>query len=330
MTLDEKIGQMVLLTSGADQTGPRMAVNDLEEIKAGRCGNIFNAYTVAYARKLQKIAVEQTRLGIPLLFGFDVIHGHKTIFPISLGEAASWDMEAIEKSARISASEAAASGLQWVFAPMVDIARDPRWGRISEGAGEDPYLGCRIAEARVHGFQGNDLSDPSTVLACVKHFAAYGAPQAGRDYNTVDMSERMLREVYLPPYKSAVDAGAMSIITSFNELDGVPSSGNTFLLKDILRKEWGFSGFVVTDYTSINEMVPHGIVANEKEAAELAVNAGVEMDMQGSVYLKYLKQLISEGKVSEMAINQAVRNILKLKFMLGLFDDPYRYLRRRA
>ena len=234
-------------------------------------------------------------------------------------------MEAIEKSARISAAEAAASGLHWVFAPMVDIARDPRWGRISEGAGEDPYLGCRIAEARVHGFQGDDLSNPSTVLACVKHFAAYGAPQAGRDYSTVDMSERMLREVYLPPYKAAVDAGAMSIMTSFNELDGIPSSGNTFLLKDILRKEWGFKGFVVTDYTAINEMVPHGIVVNDKQAAELAVNAGVEMDMQGSVYLKYLKQLISEGKVPETTINRAVRNILKLKFMLGLFDDPYRY-----
>ena len=325
MTLDEKIGQMVLLTSGADQTGPRMAFNDLEEIKAGRCGNIFNAHTVAYTRKLQEIAMKQTRLGIPLLFGYDVIHGHKTIFPISLGEAASWDMEAIEKSARIAATEAAASGLQWVFAPMVDIARDPRWGRISEGAGEDPYLGSRVAEARVHGFQGNDLSDPSTVLACVKHYAAYGAPQAGRDYSTVDMSERMLREVYLPPYKAAVDAGALSIMTSFNELDGVPSSGNSFLLKDILRKEWGFKGFVVTDYTSINEMVPHGIVANEKDAATLAVNAGVEMDMQGSVYLKYLKQLVSEGKVSEATINKAVRNILKLKFMLGLFDDPYRY-----
>ncbi len=325
MTLDEKIGQMVLLTSGADQTGPRMSFNDLEEIKAGRCGNIFNAHTVAYTRKLQEIAIKQTRLGIPLLFGYDVIHGHKTIFPISLGEAASWDMDAIEKSARTAATEAAASGLQWVFAPMVDIARDPRWGRISEGAGEDTYLGCRVAEARVHGFQGTDLSDPSTVLACVKHYAAYGMPQAGRDYGTVDMSERLLREVYLPPYKAAVDAGALSIMTSFNELDGVPSSGNSFLLKDILRKEWGFKGFVVTDYTSINEMVPHGIVANEKEAAALAVNAGVEMDMQGSVYLKYLKQLISEGKVSETTINKAVHNILKLKFMLGLFDDPYRY-----
>jgi beta-glucosidase len=325
MTLDEKIGQMVLYTSNWDVTGPVMPTNTISDIKAGRCGNIFNGYTAAYTRELQEYAIKETRLGIPLLFGYDVIHGHKTIFPISLGEAASWDLEAIEKSARVAATEAAANGLHWTYAPMVDISRDPRWGRVSEGAGEDTYLGCRIAEARVRGFQGNDLASPSTVLACVKHFAAYGAPLAGRDYNTVDLSERTLREVYLPPYKAAIDAGALSIMTSFNELNGIPSSGNSFLLKDILRDEWGFKGFVVTDYTSINEMVPHGIVANNKEAAAMAVNAGVEMDMQGSVYLNYLKELVIQGKVSESNIDDAVRNILKLKFMLGLFDDPYRY-----
>jgi len=260
-----------------------------------------------------------------LLFGYDVIHGHKTIFPISLGESASWDLQAIEKSARIAATEAAASGLNWTFAPMVDISVEPRWGRVSEGAGEDPFLGSQIAAARVRGFQGNDLADTTTVLACVKHFAAYGAPLAGRDYNTVDMSQRVFLDVYLPPYKAAIDAGALSVMSSFNEFDGVPATGNKYLLTDILRNQLGFKGFVVSDYTSVNEMVHHGIVANEEEAALLAIKAGLDMDMQGEVYAKYLKGLLEKGLVDEKTIDQSVRRILKVKFKLGLFDDPYRY-----
>ncbi|HON03117.1 MAG TPA: beta-glucosidase BglX [Paludibacteraceae bacterium] len=325
MTLDEKIGQMVLYTSDWDVTGPTLKSDYIDDIRSGKCGNIFNAHTVEYVRKLQKIAVEESRLGIPLLFGYDVIHGHKTIFPISLGESASWDLQAIEKSARIAATEAAASGLNWTFAPMVDISVEPRWGRVSEGAGEDPFLGSQIAAARVRGFQGNDLADTTTVLACVKHFAAYGAPLAGRDYNTVDMSQRVFLDVYLPPYKAAIDAGALSVMSSFNEFDGVPATGNKYLLTDILRTQLGFKGFVVSDYTSVNEMVHHGIVANEEEAALLAIKAGLDMDMQGEVYAKYLKGLIEKGLVDEKTIDQSVRRILKVKFKLGLFDDPYRY-----
>lgn len=327
MTLEEKIGQMVLYTSDWDMTGPTLRQGYLEDIRNGHCGNIFNAHTAAYTRKLQQIAVEESRLGIPLLFGYDVIHGHKTIFPISLGESASWDMAAIEKSARISAIEAAASGINWTFAPMVDISVDPRWGRVSEGAGEDPFLGSRIAEARVRGFQGpgNDLSDTLTVLACVKHFAAYGAPQGGRDYNTVDMSERVFLDTYLPPYKAAIDAGAMSVMTSFNEYDGVPATGSKYLLTELLREKLGFKGLVVTDYTSINEMVHHGVAKDDAEAGLLAINAGVDMDMQGEVYFKYLKKQVEEGLVKESQIDDAVRRILKIKFKLGLFDDPYRY-----
>jgi len=325
MTLDEKIGQMVLYTSDWDVTGPSLKKGYLDEIRKGNCGNIFNAHTAAYTRKLQKIAVEESRLGIPLLFGYDVIHGHKTIFPISLGESASWDLAAIEKSARVSATEAAASGINWTFAPMCDISVEPRWGRVSEGAGEDPYLGSRIAAARVHGFQGDDLSDSLTILACVKHFAAYGAPIAGRDYNTVDMSERVFLDTYLPPYKAAIDAGAMSVMSSFNELFGVPASGSKYLLTDILRTKLGFKGFVVTDYTSMNEMVNHGIVANEADAGLLSVKAGVDMDMQGDIYFKYLKKQVKEGLVPEKTINDAVKRILRVKFMLGLFKNPYLY-----
>ena len=325
MTLDEKIGQLVLYTSNWDVTGPVMPTNTMETIKSGKCGNIFNAYTAKYTRELQEIAVKGSRLGIPLLFGYDVIHGHKTIFPISLGEAASWDLAAIEKGARVAANEAAAMGLHWTFAPMVDIARDPRWGRISEGAGEDTYLGCEIAKARVRGFQGNDLADPLTVLACVKHFAAYGAAQAGRDYHTVDLSERMLREVYLPPYKAALDAGALSVMTSFNELDGVPATASHWLMTDILRNEWKFDGFVVTDYTAINELIPHGVAGNLKDAAELSIDAGVDMDMQGGAYSEHLKELVEAGNITVEQIDTAVKRVLKLKFMLGLFDDPYRY-----
>lgn len=325
MKMNEKIGQMVLYSSDWDVTGPSLRSGYLDDIRKGYCGNIFNAYSVGFTRKLQKIAVEESRLKIPLLFGYDVIHGQKTIFPISLGESASWDMAAIEKSARVAATEAAAMGVNWTFAPMVDISVEPRWGRVSEGAGEDPFLGSRIAEARVRGFQGNDLSDTLTILACVKHFAAYGAPLAGRDYNTVDMSERVFLDIYLPPYKAAIDAGALSVMSSFNELNGVPATGSKYLLTDILRNKLGFKGFVVTDYTSINEMVNHGVATNEADAGLLAVKAGVDMDMQGEVYFKYLKKQVEDGLVDEKIIDDAVRRILRVKFMLGLFDDPYRY-----
>lgn len=325
MTLDEKIGQTVLLTSTRDVTGPSVNKNYEKLIKEGKVGNIFNAYEAGFTRNLQKMAVENTRLGIPLLFGYDVIHGHKTIFPISLGESASFDLKAIELASRIAAIEASAEGLHWTFAPMVDIARDPRWGRVSEGSGEDVFYSCEVAKARVKGFQGNDLKATNTILACAKHYAAYGAAQAGRDYHTVDMSDRELRTTYLPPFKATVDAGVASFMTSFNELNGVPATGNSYLLKEILREDWGFKGFVVTDYQSINEMVPHGIAASNKEATEMAMNAGVDMDLQGEVYSKYLKELILENKLSEEKLDAAVRRVLELKYALGLFEDPYRY-----
>lgn len=325
MTLEEKIGQTVLYSSGADITGPVLDKNYVEYLRKGQVGAIFNATGSAYTRKLQKIAVEETRLKIPLIFGYDVIHGYKTIFPIPMGESSSWDLELMEKSARIAAIEASVEGLHWTFAPMVDIARDPRWGRISEGAGEDTYLGSLIAKARIKGFQGDDLSDETTILACAKHYAAYGAAQAGRDYHTVDMSLNTLRNVYLPPFKAAVDAGAATFMTSFNELNGIPASGNKFLLDEVLRQEWGFNGFVVTDYTSINEMVQHGYAEDLKHAGELAMNAGVDMDMQGGVYKNHMKQSIEEGKISEERLNKAVRDVLRMKFNLGLFEDPYKY-----
>ena len=328
MTLDEKIGQMVLFTSDWDVTGPTIREGYLDDIRSGRCGNIFNAYTVDYIKELQRVAVEESRLGIPLMFGYDVVHGHKTIFPIPLGESCSWDLDLIRRSASASAAEAAASGLNWTFAPMVDISVDPRWGRVSEGAGEDPYLGSLIAAARVKGFQGENLANPLTVLACVKHFAAYGAPFAGRDYNTVDMSERQFREFYMPPYKAGVDAGALSVMTAFNEYDGVPATGNPYLLKDLLKGEWNFQGFVVTDYTSINEMVHHGYARDEAEAGVKAVNAGVDMDLQGEVYFSYLRGLVDSGFVREKTIDNAVRRILNVKAKLGLFDDPYLYCDR--
>lgn len=325
MTLDEKIGQMVLFTSDWDVTGPTIKEGYLDDIRSGRCGNIFNAYTTDYIREIQRVAVEESRLGIPLLFGYDVVHGHKTIFPVPLAESCSWDLDLMRRTASASAAEAAASGLNWTFAPMVDISVDPRWGRVCEGAGEDPFLASLIADARVKGFQGDDLSDPLTVLACVKHFAAYGAPLAGRDYNTVDMSERQFREFYLPPYKAGVDAGALSVMTSFNEYDGVPSTGNAYLIRTLLKKDWGFQGFVVTDYTSINEMVHHGYAASEADAGVKAVNAGVDMDLQGEVYFNYLKGLVGAGFVSMRTIDHAVARILNVKAKLGLFDDPYRY-----
>ncbi|MBC8047098.1 MAG: beta-glucosidase BglX, partial [Fimbriimonadaceae bacterium] len=326
MTLEEKIGQMVLFTSDWAVTGPSIRENYIDDIKSGKVGAIFNAYTAKYTRQLQQYAVENTRLHIPLLFGYDVIHGHKTIFPIPLGESCSWDLTAIERSARIAATEASADGINWTYAPMVDIGRDPRWGRVAEGAGEDTYLGSLIAAARVKGFQGNNnFKNNTSIIACAKHYAAYGAAQSGRDYNTVDMSENTLRDIYLPPFKACVDAGVKTFMTSFNELNGVPASGSSFLLKDILREEWGFKGFVVTDYTSINEMVNHGFASDEKNAGELAINAGVDMDMQGAVYYNYLKALTDEGKINITQIDKAVKNILEIKYDLGLFDDPYKY-----
>jgi beta-glucosidase len=326
MTLDEKIGQLVLLTGYGATTGPAQAQQALDEnIRSGNCGSVLNVISVAQIQRLQKMAVEETRLRIPVLFGYDVIHGYQTIFPISLGEAASWDLEAIERSARVAAIEASAAGLNWTYAPMVDIARDPRWGRISEGAGEDPFLGAKIARARVRGFQGKNLDAPDTLLACVKHFAAYGAALAGRDYNTVDMSERLLREVHLPPYEAAIQEGALSVMTSFNELDGTPASANSFLLQKILRQEWRFKGFVVSDYTSINEMVAHGSAADDMDAAKQAFNAGVDMDMVGPLYLRHLKALVARGEVKTSRINSSAKRILEAKFRLGLFDDPFRY-----
>ena len=325
MTLDERLGQMSLFTTDWESTGPTIRAGYQNDIRSGRCGALFNSHTVDFTTKLQKIAVEESRLKIPLLFGYDVIHGYKTMFPIPLGEAASWDLFAIENSAYIMSKEGAAAGLHWTFAPMVDISRDPRWGRVLEGSGEDPFLGSRIAEARVRGIQGKQTGQTDRLLACVKHFAAYGAPNAGRDYNPAEISERVFREVYLPTYASAVKAGAKTVMTSFNDYDGVPASGNKYLLTDILRKELGFDGFVVTDYTSINEMVKHGVVKDETDAGILAIQAGVDMDMQGGVFQEKIKDGINDGRIKEEQINQSVRTILKIKKDLGLFEDPFKY-----
>jgi len=325
MTLEEKIGQLNQYTGDRDATGP-VTVNSLkyQDIKEGKVGSMLNVRGAADTRKVQDIAM-QSRLKIPLLFGLDVIHGYHTTFPIPLAEAASWDMDAIELSARTAATEAAASGIHWTFAPMVDICRDPRWGRVMEGAGEDPYLGSLIATARVKGFQGNGLGNTDAVMACVKHFAAYGAAIAGRDYNTVDMSEHTLWEVYLPPFKAALDAGAATFMNSFNEFNGIPATGNVYLQRDILKGKWGFSGFIVSDWGSIREMVPHGFAKNNYQAARLAITAGSDMDMEGHVYIDNLKKLADDGVISVDLINDAVRRVLRKKFELGLFDDPYRF-----
>lgn len=324
MTLEEKIGQLNLLTSDMDVTGPFMKPGYKKDIEAGLCGSIFNAYTPQYTRQLQEMALK-TRLKIPLLFGYDVIHGHKTIFPIPLGEACTWDMALLEQSARIAAEEASADGLQWTYSPMVDVARDPRWGRVAEGVGEDTWYGAQVAKAKVKGYQGSDLSANNTVLACVKHFALYGAIEAGRDYNTVDMSRRQMYQYYLPPYKAAIDAGAATVMTSFNEIDGTPATANKWLLTDLLRKDWGFKGFIVTDYTAITEMIAHGNVKDEYEAGAAALNAGVDMDMQGGIFSGQLKQLLKDGKVTQKTIDSAVYRILAAKYDLGLFQDPFKY-----
>ncbi|MCF6405608.1 beta-glucosidase BglX [Chitinophaga filiformis] len=324
MTLEEKIGQLNLLTSDMDVTGPFMKPGYKKDIEAGLCGSIFNAYTPQYTRQLQEMAMN-TRLKIPLLFGYDVIHGHKTIFPIPLGEACTWDMALLEQSARIAAQEASADGLHWTYSPMVDIARDPRWGRVAEGVGEDTWYGTQVAKAKVKGYQGSDLGADNTILACVKHFALYGAIEAGRDYNTVDMSRRQMFQYYLPPYKAAIDAGVATVMTSFNEIDGTPATANKWLLTDLLRKEWGFKGFIVTDYTAINEMIAHGNVKDEYEAGAAALNAGVDMDMQGGIFAGQLKKLLKDGKVTQKEIDSAVYRILAAKYDLGLFQDPFKY-----
>lgn len=325
MTLKEKIGQTVMYSGDWSVTGPVVSSNNKRFIKEGSVGAMLNVYSVKGTRDLQQLAVEETRLGIPLLFGYDVIHGFKTIFPINLGLASSWDLEDIEQGSRIAADEASAAGIHWTFAPMIDIGRDPRWGRVSEGAGEDVYLGSEIAKAYVKGFQGDDLSKHNTILACAKHFVGYGAAQAGRDYHTVNMGMDELRNVYLPPFKAAVDAGVETFMTAFNEVNGVPASGNKFLYRNILRDEWNFSGFVVSDYTAINELVMHGYAKDRKHATELAIKAGIDQDMMSSANRQFLEELVNDGKVDVELINDACRRILLAKYKLGLFDDPYRY-----
>ncbi len=325
MTLQEKIGQLNLPVTGDIVTGTAKSSDIAGKIKLGQVGGLFNLKGVEAIREIQKIAVEQSRLHIPLIFGMDVIHGYETVFPIPFALSMTWDMQAIERSARIASVEATADGIAWTFSPMVDICREPRWGRMSEGSGEDPYLGSRIAEAMVRGYQGIDLTDPSTMMACVKHFALYGAPEAGRDYNTVDMSRVRMFNEYFPPYKAAADAGAGSFMTSFNTVDYIPATGNRWLMTEVLRDMWHFNGFVVTDYTAISEMINHGL-GDLQQVSALALNAGTDMDMVADGFVGTLEKSLQEGKVTLEAINTACRRILEAKYKLGLFDDPYRYL----
>jgi beta-glucosidase len=324
MTLDEKIGQLNLPGSGDIVTGQASNSDIGKKIKEGKVGGLFNIKSVEKIRAVQKVAVEESRLKIPMIFGMDVIHGYETVFPIPLGLSCTWDMKAIKRTAQIAAQEASADGINWTFSPMVDIARDPRWGRIAEGNGEDPYLGSQIAKAMVQGYQGDDLSKNNTIMSCVKHYAMYGAAEAGRDYNTTDMSRVRMFNEYMPPYKAAVDAGVGSVMASFNEVDGVPATANKFLMTDVLRKQWGFKGFVVTDYTGINEMIDHGL-GDLQTVSGRAINAGIDMDMVGEGFLLTLKKSLVQGKVKLQDIDAACRRILEAKYKLGLFDDPYRY-----
>jgi beta-glucosidase len=325
MTLEEKVGQMNQYSSDFAATGPITKEGDKQEqIRKGMIGSFLNVTGAERTRTLQEIAL-QSRMKIPLLFGQDVIHGYRTVFPIPLAEAASWDMEAIERSARIAAVEVSAAGVHWTFAPMVDIGRDPRWGRVMEGAGEDPYLGSMIARARVKGFQGKGLGHTDAVMATAKHFAAYGAAVGGRDYNSADMSLRMLHEVYLPPFKAAADAGVGTFMNAFNDLNGIPATGNKYLQRDLLKEQWKFGGFMVSDWGSVGEMINHGFAKDNYEAAMLAANAGSDMDMESRSYTRHLPQLVKEGKVKMTVIDDAVRRILRKKFELGLFDDPFRF-----
>jgi beta-glucosidase len=323
MTLDEKIGQLNLVTSGRALTGSVVNKGVEESIKKGDIGGIFGVYGTDYISKAQDLAVKNSRLHIPLIFGLDVIHGHRTIFPIPLGMSATWDMGLIERSAKIAASEATGEGINWVFSPMVDIARDPRWGRISEGSGEDPYLGSQIAKAMVKGYQGTSMKNSDAVMACVKHFALYGGAEAGREYNTVDMSLIKMYQDYLPPYKAAVDAGAGSFMSSFNTINGVPATANQWLLTDVLRKQWGFKGFVVSDYTSVSELTAHGL-GDLQTVSALALKAGLDMDMVAEGFLTTLKKSLKEGKVTQQEIDLACRRVLEAKYKLGLFDNPYK------
>ena len=324
MTLEEKIGQLNLPVTGEITTGQAKSSDVAKRIRNGEVGGLFNLKGVERIREVQRQAVEESRLGIPLLFGMDVIHGYETIFPIPLGLSCTWDMKAIEESARIAAVEASADGISWTFSPMVDVSRDPRWGRVSEGNGEDPFLGAAIARAMIRGYQGKDMSRNDEIMACVKHFALYGASEAGRDYNTVDMSRQRMFNEYMLPYQAAVEAGVGSVMASFNEVDGVPATGSKWLMTDVLRKQWGFDGFVVTDYTGINEMIDHGM-GDQQTVAALALNAGVDMDMVSDVFSGTLKKSVEEGKVSAAAIDAACRRILEAKYKLGLFDNPYKY-----
>lgn len=325
MTLEEKIGQMNQYNGDWDATGPITKDGDKQnQIRQGKLGSMLNVTGVEHTRQLQEIAME-SRLKIPLLFGQDIIHGYRTTFPIPLAEAASWDLTLIEGSARVAAKEASAAGVHWTFAPMVDIARDPRWGRVMEGAGEDPYLGSMIAKARVKGFQGKGLGNVNALMACAKHFAAYGAAVGGRDYNSVDMSERMLWETYLPPFKAAAEAGAATFMNSFNDLNGIPATGNKYLQRDILKSKWNFDGFVVSDWGSVGEMINHGFVKDGYEAARAAVAAGSDMDMESRSYIHNLAKVVNDGKIDIALIDDAVRRILKKKFEMGLFDDPFKF-----
>ena len=324
MTLQEKIGQLNLPVSGEIVTGQAKSSDVAGKIRKGQVGGLFNVKGVDNIREVQKIAVEQSRLKIPLLFGMDVIHGYETVFPIPLALSCSWDMEAIKESARIAAKESSADGICWTFSPMVDICRDPRWGRMSEGGGEDPYLGSEISVAMVKGYQGDDLTDKNTIMACVKHFALYGAPEAGRDYNTVDMSHLSMFNNYFPPYKAAIDAGVGSVMTSFNVVDGIPATGNKWLMTDVLRDRWGFDGFVVTDYTAISEMIAHGM-GDLQQVSAMSLSAGTDMDMVADGFLTTLEKSLKEGKVTMVEIDKACRRILEAKYKLGLFDDPYKY-----
>lgn len=324
MTIDEKIGQLNLPSSGDFVTGQASNSDIAKKIKEGNVGGLFNIKTVSKIREVQKVAVEQSRLKIPMIFGMDVIHGYQTTFPIPLALSCTWDMKLIEQSARIAATESSADGINWTFSPMVDIARDPRWGRIAEGAGEDPFLGSAIAKAMVKGYQGDDLAKPNTIMACVKHYAMYGAAEAGRDYNTTDMSRLRMFNEYLHPYKAAVDAGVGSVMASFNEVDGIPATANKYLMTDVLRNKWGFKGFVVTDYTGINEMIEHGM-GDLQTVSALALKAGIHMDMVGEGFLTTLKSSLQQGKVTQKEIDNACRLMLEAKYKLGLFDDPFRY-----
>lgn len=324
MTLEEKLGQLNLPSAGQFTTGQAQNSDIAKKIERGMVGGLFNIKSVKAIREMQQIAVEKSRLKIPLLFGMDVIHGYESVFPIPLGLSCSWDMELIEKTARVAAQEASADGINWTFSPMVDLSRDARWGRISEGSGEDAYLGSAIAKAMVRGYQGDDLTASNTIMSCVKHYALYGAAEAGRDYNTTDMSKHRMYNEYFPPYKAAVDAGVGSVMASFNEIDGVPATANKWLLHDVLRNEWGFDGFVVSDYTGVSEMIDHGY-GDLKTVSGKALAAGLDMDMVSEGLVNTLAQSLKEGKVTEQQIDNACRRILKAKFLLGLFDDPYRY-----